>query len=78
MIIFLTVIFNLYMTLYDMDYTLLAPADLTNNTLQYNSAGFAIRLHYFGLLPASIQNANVLKVSKIFHTFKKYIYSVTI
>ncbi|KAG5889535.1 hypothetical protein JTB14_036626 [Gonioctena quinquepunctata] len=46
---------RLYLIKYDLNYRLLAPADLTNNVLESASADFAIKLHYFSRLPISFQ-----------------------
>ncbi|KAG5895360.1 hypothetical protein JTB14_029587 [Gonioctena quinquepunctata] len=52
---------RLYLVKYDLNYKLLAPADLTNNDLESASAAFAIKLHYFSILPMSFQTDSVIQ-----------------
>ncbi|XP_074041303.1 venom carboxylesterase-6 isoform X2 [Leptinotarsa decemlineata] len=50
-----------YLLKYDLQYELLAPKDLTKNLQKRREAAFAIKLHYFNILPLSLQTDSVIK-----------------
>ncbi|CAG9856921.1 unnamed protein product [Phyllotreta striolata] len=54
-------IIDIFLEAYDIDYSNLAPADLTNNSLDRDTAGFSIRFYYFSLLPIGVQEKNVIR-----------------
>lgn len=47
---------------YDLNPSKLTPADLTDNTVKRIKAGVDIKLHYFSIIPLSLQNKTVIKV----------------